>query len=95
MKNDSTRTHSIRMRAVDKKKHEHLIRCLEELRLLAPEKSVSVEADIVELTEAYNIYTSLLSELKEKTDLYHSLYTSIQVKTYKDLRFMKKHPLEK
>lgn len=83
------------MKAVDKKKHEHLIRCLEELRLLAPEKSVSVEADIVELTEAFNTYTSLLLELKEKTDLYHSLYINIQVKTYKDLRFLKKHTLEK
>lgn len=82
------------MRAVDKKKHEHLISCLEELRLLAPECN-NVEADINALTDAYKHYSTLLNNLVEQTESYYDLYTSIQVRTYKELRVIKKLALKK
>lgn len=76
------------MKGIEKRKHEHLIVCLEELRLHTtdPDKVQEVEAEIATLTEIYERYISFIQGVESQADRYHSLYRDIQLTTYKELR---------
>ncbi len=76
------------MRGIEKRKHEHLLQCLEELRLHTtdPDKGRVVEAEIATLTEIYECYHSFIQGIELQADRYNSLYRDIQLATYKELR---------
>lgn len=76
------------MRGIEKRKHEHLLQCLEELRLHTtdPDKDRKVEAEIATLTEIYERYISFIQGVESQADRYNSLYKDIQLATYKELR---------
>ena len=76
------------MKGIEKSKHEHLIKCLEELRLYTtdPDKAREVEAEITTLTEIYERYISFMQGVESQADRYNSLYKDIQINTYKELR---------
>ncbi|MBB4034809.1 hypothetical protein GGR21_000696 [Dysgonomonas hofstadii] len=76
------------MKGIDKRKHEHLMQCLEELRLQTTdaEQRRSVENEIATLSEIYDSYISFIHAVETQADRYNSLYKDIQVNTYKELR---------
>ena len=76
------------MKGIEKRKHEHLIRCMEELRLHTTdaEQRCSVENEIATLSEIYDSYLSFIHGVETQADHYNSLYKDIQVNTYKELR---------
>lgn len=76
------------MRGIDKSKHEHLIKCLEELHLYTADldKAREVEAEITTLTEIYERYISFMQGVESQADRYNLLYKDIQLNTYKELR---------
>lgn len=76
------------MRGIDGPKHEVLMEKLEEIiRLIDnPEEVQSFEADYANLSDTYHRYTLLLSELRKQVKLYYSLYGDIQIRSYRELR---------
>lgn len=72
------------MKGIDKKKHEHLIRCMEELRLQTTnaEKGHSAETELATLSEIYDSYISFINGAETQADCYNSLNKGIQVNTY-------------
>lgn len=82
------RNYKFIMKGIEKRKHEHLIGCLEELRLHTtdPDQAKEVEAEIVTLTGIYERYISFIQGVESQADRYSSLYRDIQLTTYKELR---------
>ena len=80
--------YEFRMKGIDKRKHEHLMKCLEELRLQTTdaEQGRSVETEIATLSEIYDSYISFIHGVETQADRYNSLYKNIQTNTYKELR---------
>lgn len=76
------------MKGIEKQKHEHLLQCLEELRLHTtdPDKGWELEVEMVTLIDIYERYISFIHEVESQADHYHSLYKGIQRATYKELR---------
>lgn len=76
------------MKRVEKRKHEHLIKCLEELCSLTTDlkEGLRIEEEIATLSEIYDSYISFIHAVETQADRYNSLYKDIQVNTYKELR---------
>lgn len=76
------------MKGIDKNKHVHILRCLEELRASIddPEENNIIEKEISALSQSYDWYNSLMEGIHAESDRYNSLYTEIQRRIYKELR---------
>lgn len=76
------------MKGIEKRKHEHLIKCLEELSMLTndTQEMESTEDDIATLTEIYTCYTSLIRSIESESERYNSLYPEIRRRVFKALR---------
>lgn len=76
------------MKGIEKKKHEHIIHCLEELYLhtTEPDEGKRIEEDIAALSDIYEWYDTLLEGIHKESERYHSLYPEIQRRAYKQLR---------
>ena len=76
------------MKGIDKKKHEHLIGCLEELSVLTTDVKVGqrIEEEMATLRETYKRYLAFICGIETQAERYHSLYNEVQRRIYKDLR---------
>lgn len=64
------------MKGIEKNKHEHLMKCLEELRLQTTdaEQRHNIEAEITTLFEIYESYLSFINAVETQADRYNFLY---------------------
>lgn len=76
------------MKGIEKNKHEHLMKCLEELHTLTEDSGERklIEEEISTLSDSFDWYNSLMAEIHTESDHYNSLYTEVQRRIYKELR---------
>ncbi len=76
------------MKGIDKKKHEHILQCLEELRALTKDTDERnrIEQEITVLSGIYGWYNTFMEGIQKESERYHSRYTEVQCRIYKELR---------
>mgnify|MGYP006869414065 CR=1 FL=1 len=74
------------MKGIDKRKHEHIIACMEELLTLNDDENKIIEEEIETLSQSYDSYNILIRKIHNESDRYHTLYSDIQRRIYKKLR---------
>lgn len=76
------------MKGIDRKKHEHILKCLEELRSspMDVRERERIEQEIVSLSDIYNCYNTFLNSICRESDRYNTLYPEVQRRIYKEIR---------
>ena len=76
------------MKGIDKKKHEHLMDCLTELRQQTsdPAEISRIDAEAALLSGTYEQYTAFFEGLRKESERYNSRYPEIQRRIYKEIR---------